>query len=108
MGGWVWVWRRFFRRQASAVRAFSLNEFDGFRQIGNESGGSPVRYLGDLKFLFARGEDDEGSGRACGRDSAENTFAHAHRRDVHRAFQLRRSSLMLLPLAAFATNSRST
>lgn len=33
----VWVWRRFFRRQASTARPFSLNEFDGFREIGNES-----------------------------------------------------------------------
>lgn len=55
-GACGWVWRRFFRRQASAVRAFSLNEFDGFREIGNESGGLPARYLGNLKFLLSRGE----------------------------------------------------
>lgn len=43
VGGWVWVWRRFFRRQASAVRAFSLNEFDGFREIGSGSGSGGLR-----------------------------------------------------------------
>jgi len=60
----VWVWRRFFRRQASAVRAFSLNEFDGYREIGNGSGGlCPRDFRGDLKFRslrLARGDSVQG------------------------------------------------
>lgn len=30
------MWRQFFRRRDFVTRSYSLNEFDGFREIGNE------------------------------------------------------------------------
>jgi len=75
VGERVWVWRRFFRRQASAVRAFSLNEFDGYREIGNARAEACAREISgrlEIPFLAPRetGSRSRESAIAAERDTS--------------------------------------